>query len=431
VSSTTLRAGHPEGLDGRYLLIDCIGQGGSATVWRARDSRLDRPVAVKIVTSATNERARVVAEAKALAQLCHPHIANVFDVGETPALAYLVMEFARGRSLASVLAARELPREAGIACVAQIAAAVAAAHARGIVHRDVTPANVMVTRSGAKLIDFGLSALRGSPEVDPDGSLRGTPAYVAPERLDGQAVGPAADVYSLGVVLAQCLTGRLWGAPESGEPDALDALPDDTPPDVVDACRRCLAREPADRPDAAGLAAILHAAVPARAHTDLAQVAAEPGQPPRSVQPSRVGRGGPRLPRHRRVGLAVAAMVLAAATLVWPATTWSPSDNRALPQAVLAPDPVTDHSAMEQPAIGQPEIGEPAAEPPTAGQPLPPESAEPVQVEAATLTMSVEAATPRQPRERTPPGRAKNPPTTPPGHGSRAESRAHPEAGRP
>src|SRR5262245_24871838 len=184
-------------LDGRYRLIDPIAHGGTAEVWRAHDEKLARPVAIKLIDARANA-ARVQEEARALARLSHPHIANVYDYGARDDQAYVVMELVEGRPLADVLTDGPLPWPEAVNYCGQAAAALAAAHGRGLVHRDVTPANLMLTVSGVKLIDFGLSAVEGQPEADADGGLRGTPAYVAPERLRDRVVAPAADVYSLG-----------------------------------------------------------------------------------------------------------------------------------------------------------------------------------------------------------------------------------------
>ena len=168
--------GRPSCLDGRYRLIDQLGRGGTASVWRAYDERLGRTVAVKLLHPAAHAQGSR-AEAQALARLSHPHIANVFDYGgddgDGDGQPYLVMELVQGRSLAAALADDDLSWPAVVAAVAQVTSALAAAHERGLVHRDVTPANIMLTPSGAKLIDFGISAVEGQDEADPDGGLRG------------------------------------------------------------------------------------------------------------------------------------------------------------------------------------------------------------------------------------------------------------------
>jgi serine/threonine-protein kinase len=157
---------------------------------------------------------------------------------------------------------------------AEVASALATAHARGLVHRDITPANVMLTAAGAKVVDFGISAVVGQRDAAPDGSLLGTPAYLAPERLGGASVSPATDVYALGLLLYRALTGRLpWPAENTAEalrahlyadPEPVPDLPG-LPPGVADLCLRCLAKSPADRPGAAEVARALAATVGLRA----------------------------------------------------------------------------------------------------------------------------------------------------------------------
>ncbi len=234
-----------DSLAGRYRLIDGLGQGGMGTVWQAFDERLQRYVAVKILDSSLSDVDHGRAEALALAQLNHPHIATVFDYGCDHGRPYLVMELARGQSLAALLSQGTLPWPVAAAAAAQVASALAAAHTRGLVHRDVKPGNIMLTPAGAKLIDFGISAVDGENDADANGELRGTPEYVAPERLRGAVVAPPADVYALGVVLCRALTG---------EPPGDSALPEAIPPDLAELCHHLLDPAPARRPDAASAA---------------------------------------------------------------------------------------------------------------------------------------------------------------------------------
>ena len=263
-------------LDGRYRLVEPLGQGGTSAVWRGLDERLSRPVAVKILRGARDHGFRN--EAQALARLSHPHVAAVYDYGFSHHRHYIVMELVRGRPLAAALDRGPLPWPLVTRSCAQVASALAVAHARGLVHRDVTPTNIMLTPGGAKLIDFGISATAGDRETDPGGDLYGTPPYVAPERLRSQAVAPAIDVFALGVVLYRAVSGDLpWHAASPSEllvvqqsTDPADLPPvDGLPAEVGEACMRCLALDPAERPSAAELADMLTAAsaadaVPAR-----------------------------------------------------------------------------------------------------------------------------------------------------------------------
>jgi serine/threonine-protein kinase len=262
-------------LGDRYRLVERLGAGGMAVVWRGFDEVLGRQVAVKVLSAASSDdpgfRRRLRIEAQAAARLSHPHITGVYDYGESTAadgstVPYVVMELVDGESLAAVLARiGTLPWPAAVRMCAEVAAALAAAHARGIVHRDIAPANVMLTVAGAKVVDFGISALVGENDIDPDGSLLGTPAYLAPERLDGGQVSAATDVYAVGLLLYRSLTGMLpWDAGTTTallrahqytEPDPLPPI-DGLPAEVADVCRRSLAKQPTERPGVGELARI-------------------------------------------------------------------------------------------------------------------------------------------------------------------------------
>ncbi|HEX7745947.1 MAG TPA: serine/threonine-protein kinase, partial [Micromonosporaceae bacterium] len=265
------RAGKPqtELLDRRYRLIEPLGAGGMSVVWRGYDEVLGRQVAVKVLAArlATDRafRHRIRLEAQAAARLCHPHITNVYDYGESRrrslTVPYVVMELIHGETLAARLRRTgSMPWEEAVTTGAEVASALAAAHARGVVHRDVTPGNVMLTPTGAKVLDFGISAVTGDSDRGPDGSLLGTPAYLAPERLDRGQVSPASDVYALGLLLYRALTGHLpWEAPTTTqmlrahlyvEPAPMPAVPS-LPDDVAQLCERCLAKDPAARPSSA------------------------------------------------------------------------------------------------------------------------------------------------------------------------------------
>ncbi|MDG4833118.1 serine/threonine-protein kinase [Solwaraspora sp. WMMD1047] len=253
----------------RYRLIDQIGAGGMSVIWRARDEVLDRVVAIKVLAASLAADAKfremVREEARAAAQLVHPHVTSVHDYGETVApdgsvTAFVVMELLAGEELEARLTAGPLPWPEAVEICAQVAEALAAAHRLGIVHRDITPANIMMTSVGAKVLDFGIATHVGAPDEDEDGETFGTPAYVAPERLDGTPAQPATDIYSLGVLLYETLTGRV-PFPATTWEDLTDALADEAQPPplegvpnlplvVSDICMRCLARDPYARPTA-------------------------------------------------------------------------------------------------------------------------------------------------------------------------------------
>jgi eukaryotic-like serine/threonine-protein kinase len=276
-------------LGGRYRLVHRVGIGGMSEVWRAHDQVLDRTVAVKIMAPSAEGSLGDVdgvdlvrTEARAAARLAHPNVASVHDFGTSPTPArdvpYIVMELVEGRTLAQHLAAGPLDWRIGVRICAEVAAALGAAHAEHVVHRDIKPANIMLTPSGAKVLDFGIAAATGTPDPDPDGQLLGTPAYVAPERFEGLPATPATDMFSLGVLLYHCLSGRLpWHAESNtGLVDAQryeppDPLPpiDGLPAEIAELCASCLDRDPLRRPTAPVAALVLSEAVDARVYVPL------------------------------------------------------------------------------------------------------------------------------------------------------------------
>ena len=261
----------------RYRLIDRVGAGGMSVVWRAYDEVLGRPVAVKLLAprfaADPASRERIRAEARAAARLNHPYITDVYDYGESASdgetVPFVVMELVDGVPLSDRMRGAALSWRFATEVCAQVAAALAAIHARGLVHRDVKPANIMLTGSGAKIVDFGISAVAGDRSERP-GQVFGTPAYLAPERLDGGPADAASDVYALGLVLYKALSGDLpWDADTTTqmlaahcykEPAPLPPV-DGLPAEVADLCRRSLAKKPAQRPSAAEFAQTLAAAV--------------------------------------------------------------------------------------------------------------------------------------------------------------------------
>jgi serine/threonine protein kinase len=205
----------------RYRLMERIDEGGAGEVWQARDERLGRDVAIKILGASADEafRERFADEARRAAAVLHPNVVTVFDEGRDGADAFMVMELVRGRTLRDVVADRGplRPHEAA-RLIAQIAAALDAAHEAGVIHCDVKPANVIVDQQGAaKLTDFGIArAARGPREHE----LIGTARYIAPERIEGHAPTERSDIYSLGLVAYELMTGR----PPNAEMDTEDLL---------------------------------------------------------------------------------------------------------------------------------------------------------------------------------------------------------------
>ncbi|MEV4727647.1 serine/threonine-protein kinase [Micromonospora humida] len=275
-------------LAGRYQLEQRIGMGGMSEVWRAHDVVLDRPVAVKLMSPAHRGEQtsveRIRAEARSAARLVHPNVASVHDFGTSTALPgrempYIVMELVEGETLAAHLRAGPLDWRIAVRVCAEVAAALAAAHAHGIVHRDVKPANVMLTPSGAKVLDFGIATPAGAPDHSPDGMLMGTPAYLAPEQFDRQPATPAADMYAVGVLLYYCLTARLPYAAGTTATQLVGSrrkiTPEPLPPvaglpaEVADLCRRCLADDPRERPSSLVAALELAEVVDARVYVPM------------------------------------------------------------------------------------------------------------------------------------------------------------------
>lgn len=278
----------------RYRLLDRIGVGGMSVIWRAHDEMLDRLVAIKVLATAlaADERFReqVRVEARAAAALEHPSVTAVYDYGEAldddgGVAPYVVMELLGGEPLSARLTAGPLPwREAVSVCVA-VAGALAAAHRQGVVHRDITPDNIMLTDTSVKVLDFGIATTIGAPDEDEDGATFGTPAYVAPERLDGRKARPETDTYALGVVLFEMLTGHPPYSVESW--DELAQIHRDDPPrpigvpglpaTVAELCRKCLAADPLQRPTASQVARRLRRHLPAAARSARRRVLAVAG----------------------------------------------------------------------------------------------------------------------------------------------------------
>ncbi|MFI7030709.1 protein kinase [Microbispora rosea] len=258
----------------RYLLQERIATGGMSVIWRAFDQSLQRSVAIKVLDGSLDDdnpgRELMRREARATARLIHPDAIEVYDYGETVTnggrlASFVVMRLLEGRSLADRIIEGPLPWAEAVEIAVGLAKVLAAAHDRGIVHRDVTPENVLLADDGPKLLDFGIAAFIGEADDQLVADF-GTPPYVAPERLKGTTADPAVDVYALGVLLFEMLTGALpypektWEAIEAarreGPPPAPEGVPG-LPQEVADLCRRCLCPDPVDRPSARAVAAAL------------------------------------------------------------------------------------------------------------------------------------------------------------------------------
>ena len=310
----------PSVLGWRYEIGPLLGQGGAAQVHRAWDRLLSRAVAVKLFAPgmAGPERDRQDHELAALTRLVHPGLVKLYDAGADLGWAYLVMRLVQGPSLADRLRDASLPVATVAKLGAQLADALAYVHAHGVIHRDIKPANVLLDEQDRPLLaDFGIALLVDITRVTRTGAVIGTAAYMAPEQVRGELVGPSADVYSLGLVLLEALTGRREYPGTSMESACArlhrtPAVPENLPAGLTHMLRRMIAIEPTDRPSSTAAASVLQAAAtelhggPAAVDTDLlTDLLGEPTQP--VVPPD----------RRRRVVLAGAAsgVVLAAGVL--------------------------------------------------------------------------------------------------------------------
>jgi serine/threonine protein kinase len=331
---------------GRYELGPLLGRGGMATVYAATDRRLQRDVAVKLLhpemAARADVRRRFESEARAAARLTHPNVVAVFDSGEHDGVPYIVMERLSGETLADLLRGGPLPVERVARIAHDVLGALGAAHTAGIVHRDVKPGNILIGGDGSvKVADFGI-ATRVDADPTSAGHLIGTPAYLAPERLEGGAASPRSDLYSLGVVLYEAIAGtkpftgdspvQVADAIRRGTHVPLAAARPDADARVADAIERSMARDPDARfPSAAAMAAAI-------AHA------------PESTQVLPLT-APPRADRRRRWAALVAAAVVGTAIVAAltaanddaPARTDAPATTTIVtqPPATEAPPPTT------------------------------------------------------------------------------------------
>jgi Tol biopolymer transport system component len=259
---------------GPYLIIELLAAGGMGEVYKARDARLDRTVAIKVLPAVLSDDPDVLQrferEARAIAALSHPHICTLYDVGNQNGTEYLVMEYLEGETLAARLARSALPLAESLRYVVEILDALEHAHAHGILHCDLKPSNILLTKSGTKLLDFGIAKIQRRDPVltTSDGeqspaetaslaaeeALFGTAQYMAPERLEGEPASASADLFAVGAVLYEMITGRkafdgrdrgeILAAILASEPVAVSELQPHVPPALDHVMARCLAKDP-------------------------------------------------------------------------------------------------------------------------------------------------------------------------------------------
>ncbi|WP_245670072.1 serine/threonine-protein kinase [Micromonospora mirobrigensis] len=397
-------------LHDRYVLRARIGLGGMSEVWRADDQVLHRPVAVKALAAPLAAdpqlRATIGREARAAARLTHPHVTRVYDYAEATlpdgrVVPYLVMELVEGENLADRLATGPLAWRDAVRMAGQVAGALAAAHRIGVVHRDIKPGNVMLTETGAKVLDFGIAALAGPSHPGRSGEpMMGTPAYFAPERLAAGPPDPASDVYALGALLYRALTGappfpvRTWE-----DARAVHARPAAPPPlrvpglpaDLAASTLACLSPDPVRRPTAAQLATRFGAGQPADPPTAVLPSGPLPaGYPPHGGYPGQPGlvrgnpgpagggqpptmidRAAPRPAAAARSNRLLGVLVAAGLALLVGLVALAGRDG-GIPRTTSPTRPATEAPAAKpSTAPAEPTRRATSAGPPAAGQPVP------------------------------------------------------------
>jgi serine/threonine protein kinase len=357
------------GVAGRYELVGPLGAGAMGRVYRARDTVLDRLVALKLIDDQPDAARDAIREARAAARVAHPSLARVFDWGVADDRGYVVMELIEGQSLATLLRQRgALPSEEAVGLISRLADGLHAAHQRGVIHCDVKPQNILVTPAGLpKLVDFGIARIVGGTRTSRPGEIVGSAHYVAPEQIHGERATAAVDVYALGVVLYEALTGA---PPFTGDSAAqilaqktLRPPPSPRPrngtlsPDLQHVVLTALAMDPSHRfGSAAALRDALECVASGRPNTALAATAPLP-----ATHTSRTRRG-----RLARTALVIATVlggvVLLAVGAVAERPSVSPSPaaevaNNSAPTANTPAGPSPRPLPTEVPAEGAPDRG--------------------------------------------------------------------------
>ncbi|WP_051773288.1 serine/threonine-protein kinase [Saccharothrix sp. NRRL B-16314] len=323
-------------LASRYRLLETVGIGGMAEVYRAEDAVLGREVAVKVFRPGwdATARRRFEAEVRTVAGLSHPGLVPVHDAGTGGDTPFLVMRLIEGRTLRAEIADGPLPVDRVRRLGAELAEALAYVHAQGVVHRDVKPSNILLDDQGRPyLADFGLAHLPGATRLTRTGQMVGTAAYLAPEQVRGTGVDRFADIYALGLVLLECLTGHCEYTGSEVEAAVArlhrsPAIPEHLPPALVDLLTAMTAADPDQRPTAADCARALQADPAENTLPIPAQVPlTAPAEAPRTA------------PVPRKALLASAAALLGAISVVWAITPGAQPVNSApasTPPAAIA-----------------------------------------------------------------------------------------------
>jgi eukaryotic-like serine/threonine-protein kinase len=405
-------------LAGRYRLGEVIGRGGMSTVYRAHDATLDRTVAIKVMSAALAEQdpvwiARFLREARAVASLTHPGVATVYDTGVENGMRFIAMELVPGRSLQAILADEApLATARAVDIGAQVADVLSAAHAAGIVHRDIKPGNVMVAPNGSvKVLDFGIARAVDGATLTQTHSLVGTVAFMSPEQALGRPADARSDIYSLGCVIYAMLaatppfmaevTAAVLHQHTSVAPKPLRDMSRNVPSALDALVMQMLAKDPADRPQTAaevrdGLRATLDPTAPTAVIAALPAEAATVRIPAARVPPTRRGSPGR--------GLAIGALALLALVI-----------------AVIAVVALTSGGSSTSGTSASSQTSTPAAPPTTAPGTTSPSSSSTTSSSTSTSTTSTTPSTTTSttssstttPSATTSPA----PTTTPPGHG--------------
>ena len=348
---------------GPFEILAPLGAGGMGEVYRARDTRLERSVAIKVLpqhlSSSVEVRQRFEREAKTISQLSHPHICALYDVGREGETEYLVMELLEGETLSERLLKGSLPLEQTLRYGTEIADALDKAHKQGIVHRDLKPGNVMLTKTGVKLLDFGLAKAMAPPEaksgltslptvaraqnLTQEGTILGTFQYMAPEQLEGKEADARSDIFALGGVLYEMATGKkafsgttqasLISAIMKEDPAPISTLRPMSPPMLDRVVTTCLAKDPEERWQSA-----------ADVKRELRWIGEGSGAGAPAVAPLSAGRRGSLLP-----WIGLAAMGLVAAWLALGGRRSAPAPEAIFRSSILLPEKIQFHSAAISP----------------------------------------------------------------------------------